>query len=55
MSDEPSIKELLKRSWQLRLESTQVKLQLAQTIAESLCRNLERILSPARKRRGPRG
>jgi hypothetical protein len=38
MSDEPSLKALLGRAWQLRVESTQVKFAIAQAIAEAICR-----------------
>jgi hypothetical protein len=50
MSDEPALNELLKLRWRLRLEATQLQIQTVQAIAKSLCRNLELILSIARKR-----
>ncbi|HEX4072228.1 MAG TPA: hypothetical protein VHX68_13705 [Planctomycetaceae bacterium] len=51
MSDEPSLKELLKRAWHIHVEATNVRIEMARAIAESLWRNLRLILSIAKNRR----
>jgi hypothetical protein len=38
MSEEPELKALIERAWRLRVESTYLKFQIAQAVAESICR-----------------